>query len=195
MSNAHRFAKECNGTHFNYGGTEETIGFFFDNYYEALKIYRTIVKQMKEIDEKREDAHQQLQKLRADEDRWKKQGGPPKDFDAEEHQSRKDHLAELREMEYEIMYEGQPLPHNKLTNMIMKNMHIFRRIEAVDRSSRKTIAPVASQAIKIGLWPLIKMMKIHANQTASLKTEDFLRKSINQVESIPDRIKKKIEIN
>ncbi|MCF8019810.1 MAG: hypothetical protein K9L62_10405 [Vallitaleaceae bacterium] len=189
----YKFYKQCNGTEFNYGDFEEKVGFLFDNYYVALKMYRSIIKQMEEIDEKRINAHQQLQKLRSDEDRWKT-NGPPKGFDAEEHQRRKDILVELREMEYEIMWNGRKLEHNKLSNFIMIHMGMFKRIEVLDRKCRNTIAPIAKTTAKILLWPMIKMMIITASVTDSPNAEEYLERSAQQLSDFPDMVKDKIII-
>lgn len=194
MSYAYRFSQECNGKGFDYGDLEEQIGFLFDHYYVALDMYRSIIKQMNEIDEKRLDAHQQLQKLRADEERWKKQGANPKDFDADEHQRRKDVLVELREMEYDLYYNDQLMDHNKLTNFIMTHMGLFKRLEVLDRKCRSHLGPLAEKGVKIALWPLVKMMNITANDTESLRAESFLRRSITQINTIPNMIKERIVI-
>jgi hypothetical protein len=189
----YKFYQQCNGTEFNYGDFEEKVGFLFDNYYVALKMYRSIVNQMEEIDEKRVEAHQQLQKLRSDEDRWKKNGSP-KGFDADEHQRRKDRLVELREMEYEIMWNGQQLEHDKLSNFIMTHMGIFKRIERLDRKCRNKIGPLAKTTTKIILWPMIKMMLMTAKITDNVNTEEYLVRSACQLSDFPEMIQDKIVI-
>lgn len=194
MSLGYRFYKECNNRKFDYGDFEDTFDFFFENYYEILNIYRSIIEQMKEVDEKRENAHNQLQKLRADEERWNKQGKLPNDFDAEEHQNRKDRLVELREMDYDLKYKGRPIEYNKLTYLIMNNMKLVKHIEIIDRKMRSILGPLAEKSIKIAITPWIKMANLTIQTTDSLETEDMLRKMINDIEKIPNKARSYFEV-
>jgi len=192
MSIAYRFAKEAQGQSFDYGGIEEKIDFIIDNYSDAMSIYRTIVKQIKEADIKREDAHVKLENLRADEDRWIKTKKFPKKYNAEEHQKRKDHLAELREKEYDIIHNGVSLPHDKLTHLIIHNMWVFNRLNYLDLKVRGKLGPLASKVVATALWPMTKTMEFTAKHTDSLDAEKFLKARLKDLQSVPDRLMKKI---
>lgn len=192
MTNAYKIANELNGASFDYGDAEEKIGFVLDNYYEAMAIYRCIAKRMKEVDEKRTDAHQQLQKLRDDEDRWKQSGGPPQNFDADAHQRKKDRLIELREKEYDIFYRGSELPYNKLTHVVKNHLGLFKTLERLDCKVRKHVGWFSSVIIKTSLWPMRKTIERTIESTNSSKAEDMLKKNLSSLNSFPDMMKDKI---
>lgn len=176
---------------FSYGDTEEKIGFIFDHYYEAMAIYRCIAKHQTMIDEKRNEAHEQLQMMRGKEERGETAQDP--DFDPEEWQAKKDKLAYLREKDYDIMYRGAPLPYDKLTHLIMRNMWLFKRMEKIDRVVRNQVGRASKIGVKTILWPMKKMMLITARNTESLQAESFLRKTVIKVEAVPDMIEEKIK--
>lgn len=177
---------------FDYGGSEELIGFISDNYYEAMEIYRTIVKQVKEGDKKRARAHEDLQKLRSDEERWGKENKLPKGFDAEEHAQRKEYLTNLREEEFDIIYKNQVLPINKLTHLIVTRMWIFKILDKVDIKGRKRLGPWVSKSLSIALWPMMKTMELTAKHTDSLAAEKFMKKSLKNLKLLPKKVMKKI---
>ena len=189
MSNAHRIAKELNNTSYDYGGLEETIGFIFDNYYDALIVYRAIIKSQKESDQKRDDAYAQLQKLRADEDRWKKRNWHPQDFDAEEHQRRKEYFSHLMEKDYPIMFDGEELPLNKLTNLIKENMWFFYQLERVDRRVRKYLGIASGPVSKIALWPIKKAVRYTMLNTNSMDMRKKLKTVTTKLDETPDMLK------
>jgi len=192
MSIGHKVKEEYTNNSFNYGNLEEQIGFISDNYYEAMKIYRTITKQVKEGNKKRTKAHEDLQKLRADEERWRKENKLPKGFDAEEHAKRKEYLADLREEEFDIIYKGQTLPHDKLTHLIVNRMWIFKFLDIIDIKSRKRLGPLASKLLSMVLWPMMKMMELTAKHTDSLAAEKFMKKSLKDLKLLPKKIMRKI---
>lgn len=192
MSNASLIINEWNNTKFEYGNIEERIGFIIDNYGEAMAIYRLIIKSLEEADEKRDEAHLLLQKLRNDEDRWNKTGRLPNKFDAEEHQARKERLTELREKDYEILYKDLELPYNKLTHMIIHNMWIFKTLNKLEIKGRKKIGPIAEKTVKITLWPLIKIMHFTAVKSKKYSTEMSIREKIKFMKKLPNIIRKRI---
>lgn len=191
MSDTYKLAKELSGNSFVYGGVEETIGFIIDNYPEAMRIYRIINKQVKEADLKRDEAHEKLQNLRADEDRWTQTKKFPPKYDAEEHQKRKDHLVELREKEYDILYNGCPLAHDKLSNLIVNHMWMFDLLDSIDLTVRGKLGPLASKVIAKALWPLMKMVEFTADNANSYSEEKFLRDHLKNLQSVPDILKEK----
>ncbi len=192
MSISYKLSEEFTNNSFNYGGAENLIGFISDNYYEAMKIYRTIVKQEKEADKKREQAHQELQKLRDDEERWRKENKIPSGFDAEQHTKRKEHLSDLREAQFTIIYNEKPLTCNKLTYLIINKRWIFKILDKIDIKGRNRLGPLASKSLSILLWPMAKMMQFTAKHTDSLETEKFMKKSLKDLKSVPGRVKEKI---
>jgi len=189
MQDVYNVVKDLTSTDFHYGSIEDRVNFIIDNYGEALTIYRLIVNSLEEADKKRDEAHTMLQKLRSDEERWNKTGKLPNKFDAEEHQTRKERLTELREKEYDIMYKNGPLPHNKLTNMIIHNMWLFKRLNMIDLGVRNILGPISEKTIKALLWPMTKMMYISAVETDNYNTEIFLKKQIKQMNKIPKLVK------
>ena len=192
MSIGYKISKENTDGSFDYGSPEDKIGFLSDNYYEAMKIYRTIVKQEKEADKKREKAHQDLQKLRTDEERWHKQGKVPQGFDAEYHEKRKTYLAALREEEFDIIYKNQPLQHDKLTCFIIERMWLFKILDKLDMRGRKRLGPLASKVLSIIIWPQMKMMEREAKENDSLEAEKFIKKQIKFLKSVPKKARDKI---
>jgi hypothetical protein len=192
MSIGYELTQKFMNYSFDYGGSEELIGFISDNYYEAMKIYRTITKQVKEGDKKRAKAHEDLQKLRADEERWRKEDKLPKGFDAEEHATRKEYLADLREEEFDIIYKNQVLPVNKLTYLIVTRMWVFKFLDIIDIKSRKRLGPFASKLLSMVLWPMMKMMELTAKHTDSLAAEKFMKKSLKDLKLLPKKVMKKI---
>jgi len=192
MPNSYKIAKELQGTSFDYGGIEELIGFITDNYYEAMAMYRAIVKQTKEADKKRDEAHAKLQKLRSDEEDWTDSGKFPDDFNAEEHEKRKDRFAELREKDYSIIYKGSPLPHDKLTHLIVHNMWAFDLLNSLDLGVRGQLGPLASKVLSKALWPMMKMMELTATHTESPAAEQFLTTQLATLQSAPEMISSKI---
>jgi hypothetical protein len=192
MSIGYKISKENTDDSFDYGSLEDKIGFLSDNYYEAMKIYRTIVKQEKEADKKREKAHRDLQKIRADEERWQKQNKVPQGFDAEEHEKRKTYLAALREEEFDIIYKNQPLQHDKLTCFIIERMWLFKILDKLDMRGRKRLGPLASKVLSIIIWPQMKMMEREAKENDSLEAEKFIKKQIKFLKSVPKKVRDKI---
>lgn len=122
MNNAYRITQELlkKRKKFEYGNHEETIGFVFDNFYTGLDMLRTCIKFEKDVEKIKKQAHEELKKLRDDESRWRRLGVTPKDFDATEHQKRKDYLAALREYNPDILYYGEPLKEDALGNIVLK---------------------------------------------------------------------------
>lgn len=192
MSTAHKIAQEFNNESFDYGDLEETIGFISDNYYQIMDIYRVIVKQLKETEQIRKEAHNDLRVLREDEAKWEKTGKTPKGFDKEEHAKRKEYLTRLREAEFDIIYKGQPLLYDKLTHIIVNKMWLFKIIDVFDMKGRKRLAPIASKGISIFLWPVRKMMESTAKYTDSLEVEKYLKRQLKEMKKMPDMMKKKI---
>jgi len=192
MSIGYKIDQEFNDKSFDYGDLEETIGFISDNYYQAMDIYRTIVKQLKEAEQIRKKAHNDLRILRDEEANWEKIGKTPKDFDKEEHAKRKEYLTKLREAEFDIIYQGQPLPHDKLTYIVVNKMWLFKILDKLDTKGRKRLAPIASKGISIVLWPMKKMMKFTAKHTDSLEVEKYLKRQLKEMKKMPDMLKKRI---
>lgn len=188
MNNSYRIAQDFTNQQFKYGGIEETIGFVCDNYYLAIDMYRSIVKAQKEMEEMKVNAHKKLKKLRDDEERWKRTGQEPKGFDAEEHQKRKDHLVELRESEIEILYNEKPIKHDKLGNLIMNNMRVFKELEMLDRNTRKVVGSAAKAATKAILWPTLVLLRIDQDMTKNPKYSTFLDKAMSFIKVLPNEI-------
>ena len=177
--------------HWDYGDGEEIIGFISDNYYQMMKIYRLIVRELKEGDEKREEAHQALQKLRDDEERWNRTKKFPQKFNAEEHEARKQYLTDLREAQFDIIYEGKPLPYNKTTHLIMNKMWLFKMLDKADRKARGHIGSAASRVSRKVLWPIIKTWDLAAKGNESKKTKKFARSLVKKLRSIPKDVEER----
>lgn len=192
MSIGYKLKEEFTNNSFDYGNLEEQIGFISDNYYEAMRIYRTIIKQIKEGDKKRAKAHEDLQKLRSDEERWRQENKVPQGFDSEEHAKRKEYFTNLREEEFDIMYRGRPLPHNQLTHLIVTRMWVFKILDKIDIKGRNRLGPWTSKSLSIALWPMMKMMEATAKHTDSLAAEKFMKKSLKDLKLIPKKVMKKI---
>jgi len=191
MSIGYTLSKEFSNNSFDYGGMEETIGFISDNYYEAMAIYRAIVKQSKEAEDRRIKAHKLLQKLRADEAKWGKKGAP-KDFDAKEHEKTKTYLSDIREADYTIMYNGKALQADKLTYYIINHMWMFAMLDNLDMKGRNRLAPLVSTTIRKALYPMKKMMEFTAKHTDSKTVRKTLKQNIKRFNKIPDMVKNKI---
>ncbi len=192
MSNAYSIWSEFSGSAFEYGDLEDRIGFIFDNYYAGLKLYRIIKKQMIEDEKKRSKAHETLQKLRDDENRWAKSKQVPQDFDAKEHDARKEHLTELREEEFPIMINGQPMMNDKLSSFIINHMWLYKTLDMIDLKSRKRLGHVSKRALMITLWPMLKMMELTARHTDSYQAEKMLKKNVKKINKLPEMLEKKI---
>jgi hypothetical protein len=192
MSNAYKICKEFTGNSFDYGSTEEVIGFIFDNYYVAMRIYRAIVKQQKEIEQIREDAHNDLQKLRDAEDRWKRTDKLPNDFNSEEHEKRKNHLVEIREAHYQILYNGVPIESDKLGSLVYKNMKMFKVLNKIDSGTRNVLGPLAKKSIRIAIWPMRKMIQLTEKDSKNTKEKEFLKKMESFINGIPEQVESKI---
>ena len=126
MSIGYKLSQEFLNEKFDYGDLEETIGFISDNYYEAMEIYRLIVKETEAAEKIREQAHNDLQRLRENEEEWENTDSYPEDFDKDEHAKIKENLVILREQVFDIIYNDKPLPHNKLTYLIIHKMWLFK---------------------------------------------------------------------
>jgi len=192
MTDNIRVVSDCSGDSFEYGGIEETIGFITDNYYEMMRIYRTIIQQVKDSNEIRDEAHEHLQELRDSEEEWTRTGRFPKDFDNEEHADLKDYLVRIRESEYDIIYKGKPLKCDKKTYYIIHHMWLFKMLDRLDRKGRKHIGFMASNALRIALWPMKTMMRITSENTRSDKMRSFLKENLTIFDMIPDLVKDKI---
>jgi hypothetical protein len=193
MSNAHKICREFAGSDgFAYGGLEETIGFIFDNYYQAMKIYRAIIFQKNEIEARKVDAHESLQKLRDDEERWKRTKKQPKNFDAEEHQKRKDYLVGIRDAEYYITYNGSPIEKDKLGNLIYRNLNLFYVLHSIDSGTRTVLGPLSRRALTVALWPMKKMIQLTIKYSDSAKEKKYLKVTEDFIEKIPTKIESKI---
>lgn len=175
----------------DYGDAEDIIGFISDNYYTMMKIHRLIERELKKGDEKREEAHEQLQKLRVNEERWNRTKKFPKGFDEEEHEARKLHLTELREAEFDIIYKGKPLPYNKTTHLIMNKMWLFKMLDKADRKARGHIGSAASRVSRKVLWPIIKTWDLAAKGNESKKTKKFARSIVKKLRSIPKDVEER----
>lgn len=192
MSIGYKLSQEFSNEKFDYGDLEETIGFISDNYYEAMKIYRLIVKETEAADKIRTQAHEDLQTLRENETEWENTGVYPDDFDENEHAKTKDHLVEQREKEFDILYNGKPLVHDKLTHMIIHKMWLFKILSTIDMKGRKRLGPLVSKVLTKAMWPMAKMMEATAKHTDSLKAEKFLKKQLKQFNKLPKMLEKKI---
>ncbi len=193
MSNAYKILQEF-ATHpqFESESLEETIGFISDNYYQALEIYRVIVQQTKEAEKQRNAAHNELQMLRDDDAKRQKSGKILSEDDENENVKRKEYLSELREKEFDIMYNGKPLPHTQLTHIIINHMGTFEVLHKIDRKGRKKVGYVSSKVLSIALWPMKKMMGLTAKHTDSLDTEKFLKQNLKGIKAAPEKLRKKI---
>lgn len=194
MSNSYRFAKECAGENdYNYGGIEETIGLIFDNYHVSLDMYRTIVNLEKEIKETKLKAHQDLQKLRDDEERWKRLKSIPEGFDAEEHQNRKNHLIETREAEFDLFYNGININQDPIGRIILNNMKVFDLLEKCDRNTRKIFGKGIKNIVKVAMWPTMKLMRIDIKNTKNTKYQETLITILKKMEGIPEELESYIK--
>ena len=192
MSNVYKILQEFINPQFEDESLEETIGFVSDNYYQALEIYRVIVQQTKEAEKQRKDAHNELQLLRDEDVKRQKSGKILSEADENENVKRKEYLSELREKEFDIMYNGKPLPHTQLTHIIVKYMWVFKILEKMDRKGRKKVGYVSSKVLSIALWPMRKMMELYAKDTDSLYTERFLKQELKGIKAAPEKLRKKI---
>jgi len=192
MSNAYRITQEFTNSQFNYGGVEETIGFVCDNYYRAISMYRAIVKVQEEIEQTKQEAHEELQKLRDNEDRWKRRRQTPQGFDKEEHQKRKEYLVQLREAEFEILYNGIPISQDKLGNLILNNMKVFKELSNLDKNTRKILGSVARPVVKAIMWPTLKLLKIEKDRTSNPSYSDFLERVEDTMKEFPVKLEEYI---
>ncbi len=192
MSNTYKILQEFTNPQFESENLEGTVGFVLDNYYQALEIYRVIVQQTKEAEKQRKDAHNELQMLRDDDAKRQKSGKILSEDDENENVKRKEYLSELREKEFDIMYNGKPLPHTQLTHMIINHMGTFEVLHKIDRKGRKKVGYVSSKVLSIVLWPMKKMMEATAKYTDSLYTEKFLKQKLKGIKAAPEKLRKKI---
>ena len=192
MGVAYKFARDLSNPSFNYGNLEETLGFVLDNYNLAMRMYLVVVKSQAEIEFKREEAHKALQKLRNDEERWRKRNRLPKGFDETEHQKRKDFLAEAREAEYIILFEGIPIEQDKLGRLVINNLSLFRIMHKIDKGTKSKLSPIIRKVISIAIWPTLKLIEINERETKNQKVSDYLQKTHDMLSEIPKRVEKKI---
>jgi len=186
MSIGHEIKKDFEGTSFDYGNAEETIGFIADNYYEAMEIHRSLNKQLNEIEKIKQKAHNDLRVLRDEEAKWERTGKVPNGFDKEEHERRKEYLSQLREVKIEVVAD------DKLTYLIKHHRWIFKILEAGDLNVRKPLSYVASRSVSICLWFQRRMMKATAKHTDSLAIDKFLKSRLKEMDKLPDMIKRYI---
>ncbi len=178
---------------FDYGGIEETIGFISDNYYPAIDLYRTIVKQVEEADELRLYAHNSLQEIREREDEWRENDTLPDDFDAKEHEKTKEYLVNIREREFDIFHDGEIVECNKLTYYIVNHMWLFKFLSKQDMKVRKLIGPLASTVVRKALWPLLKAMEFTGKRECNDKAKFVLKWSFDELQQVPATIRFNIE--
>lgn len=191
MSNTYSFARECSGEGgYDYGRLEETINLVFDNYYLSLDMYRTIVRIIKDVEEVKLKAHQDLQKLRDDEARWKRLDSLPKGFDADEHQKRKDYLVELRESKFDIFYKGILVEQDPLGNLILRNMRVFKVIEACDRKVRGFVGKSAKNVVKVMTWPTLKLINIDLRMSKNKKYKNTMTTVKENLKEAPEKVEK-----
>jgi len=177
MSVAHEFLKEDT---YDYGDLEESIGFILDNYYEAMKIYRSIKKQNIKTLQKQEDAHNELQNLRRKEEEFQRSGVSLKDHEKKELEDRKVYLENLREEGDLVMMDGKVLETDKLVNYVIKNIWLFKLFDKIEIKIRPSIGKATLKVINGVLWPVKKMSGITARNTDSQFIETAL-KNINRV--------------
>ena len=189
MSVAHEFLKEDT---YDYGDLEESIGFILDNYYEAMKIYRSIKKQNIKTLQKQEDAHNELQNLRRKEEEFQRSGVSLKDHEKKELEDRKVYLENLREEGDLVMMDGKVLETDKLVNYVIKNIWLFKLFDKIEIKIRPSIGKATLKVINGVLWPVKKMSGITARNTDSQFIETALKTSTEFLNNLPKTISEKI---
>ena len=201
--------KEFENSSFNIGGGEETIGFISDNYYEAISIYRTIVKRVEETEKIRDLANDDLEKLREKKDKWDKlemkitkstderqikklKTQRPPEEEKREHAKLMEYYIKVREMDYDVIWKGKPLQHNTLTNMIINHMPLFKALAAIDMRGRKIVSPIIFTFLKAALFPTKWTMKSCIKHTKSKKYKNGLKKNVKHMNTWPEILKKRI---
>ena len=189
MSVAYEFLKEDK---YDYGDLEESIGFILDNYYDAMKIYRSIKKQDIQTLQKQEEAHNELQKLRKKEEQLRQSGISLKDNEKKELQDRKTYLEKLREEGDLVMMNGKVLETDMLVCYTIKNIWLFKLFDQVEMKVRPSIAKFTSKLLNGMLWPVKKMSDITAKNTDSQFISDALNTSNKFLNNLPKTISAKI---
>lgn len=195
MSIGYEFQQELNCRSFSYGNIEEKIGFVSDNYYQAMDIYRTIVKAIEACNANQEEAHEILQKLRNDEEAWKQNGVKLTEAEKKEHAKRKAYYETIRDTEeIEVMYNGKVLKCTKLTYFITNHMRLFSILDKIDMKGRKKIGFVAFHLIRTLAWPTNKLINFTIKHTDDENTIINLVKWEERLDSISIGIRNKIVI-
>jgi hypothetical protein len=195
---AHRFFKDQT-SQVGDGSIEDSLLFFIENYNDFLMMYRVMDKQVKKTKEKQELAHKQLQELRDRLAKMKKKKQSLTEAQKIEIDARKEYLTKIREEKDVVYYNGEPIPPDKVTKILIKYRPLFVLFERADKNFRNVIAVNGQKLLSFALKPFIKMIKSHISCIKDSEIKEAFKDMASLVGDIPndfeETIRSKIEID
>jgi len=176
---------------------EDNINFIIDHYGDAIKIYRLMKLQTDINNQKKAEAHKDLQELREREELLRSNRQTLSEKEKLELSEKKEFLVKQREEEVFMYYNGEIIEYNRLSHLLLKYQKYMKHVEKIDNWGRGIIGNVAKKATSISLWPLQKMCGVVARQTDNSKTKNYLFEAEDFISNVPEQIEKHIaqEIN
>lgn len=185
MSIAHEFFKDEKPA---IGGIEDQILFFIDNYAYMIKVFRIITLQLEVSQQKVQNAHAQLKRLRAIKDGWTQQTRKISDQEKLEMEEKMSYYTKMREEPDVIYWYGEPMTIDEATAIITKWKRWLKVIEPLDAGIRKQIAASLKKGIRIILTPL----RIVAKFATKRSKNQALDAAHSIIEEFPDDVFRKV---